>query len=374
MKSDPKSNPISLDLVVVGGGLAGCAMVWQAMRRGLNVALVDQLSPDCSSRVAAGLVTPITGSRLALSWKFKEFFNEANELYRYAESQQSTSFWTVSPALRIFSSVQERDVFQDRWARPEYLDPNDILHMRILASEELDGFHAPHGGFIMSPAARLSTQVYIESTRRLLDAKGLLFEVLIDLHTEMIPNDQDFEFPSLQIRAGYVCLAQGIDARANGWFGSLPLHPARGDILHVLAKAPQVDQVVHGDGWLVPLGGREFLVGATYARDAQSCMVESPVGIAAREELLRRWESFFKPTVPIIESIEQRAAVRPASYDRHPLIGSHPKYPKLCCLNGLGSKGSLMAPMLANHLLDHLQLGTPIDGDLDWSRREARRT
>ncbi|MFM7974104.1 MAG: FAD-dependent oxidoreductase, partial [Pirellula sp.] len=68
MKSDPNSNPMSLDLLVVGGGLAGCAMVWQALRRGLNVALVDQLSPQSSSRVAAGLVTPITGNRLALSW------------------------------------------------------------------------------------------------------------------------------------------------------------------------------------------------------------------------------------------------------------------------------------------------------------------
>ncbi len=372
MKSDPNSNPMSLDLLVVGGGLAGCAMVWQAMRRGLKVALVDQLSPQSSSRVAAGLVTPITGNRLALSWKFNEFFVQANELYRYAESQQSTSFWSVSPALRIFSSEQERELFQNRWARPEYLDPNDILHMRILASEELDGFHAPHGGFIMSPAARLSTQVYIESTRQMLDAKGLLFERAIDLHADMIPKDHEFEFPSLQIRAGYVCLAQGIDARSNRWFDTLPLHPARGDILRVQAHAPQVDQVVHGDGWLVPLEGGKFLVGATYARDPQSCVVESPVGIAAREELLGRWDSFFKPPAPIIESIDQRAAVRPASYDRHPLIGSHPKYPKLCCLNGLGSKGSLMAPMLANQLLDHLQFGTPIDGDLDWSRREAK--
>jgi len=336
MKSDPNSNPMSLDLLVVGGGLAGCAMVWQAMRRGLNVALVDQLSPQSSSRVAAGLVTPITGNRLALSWKFNGFFIQANEHYLYAQSRQSMSFWSVAPALRIFSSEQERELFQNRWARPEYLVPNDTLHLRVLTADELDGFHAPYGGFMMSPAARLNTQVYIESTRRLLDEKGLLFERVIDLHADMIPSEQEFEIPSLQIRAGYVCLAQGIDARSNRWFDALPLHPARGDILRVRAKAPQVDQVVDGDGWLVPLEFDEFLVGATYARDAQSCVVASPVGVEAREELLGRWDSFFKSPAPFMESIDQRAAVRPASYDRHPLIGSHPKYPKLCCLNGLG--------------------------------------
>lgn len=372
MKSDTNSIPMSLDLMVVGGGLAGCAMVWQAIRRGLSVALVDQLSPESSSRVAAGLVTPITGNRLALSWKFNAFFDQADELYRYVQSDQSTSFWSVEPALRIFSSEQERGVFQDRWARPEYLAPNDVLHVRFLTAEELSSFYTPYGGFLMAPAARLSTPVYIDTTRRMLEAKELLFEQVIDLDSDMIPNDDGFEFPSLQICARYVCLAQGIEARSNRWFDTLPLHPARGDILRVRAKAPMLDQVVHGDGWLVPLQGDEFLVGATYSRDAQACSVESPVGLAAREELLRRWDSFFKPPAPIIESLDQRAAVRPASYDRHPLIGSHPNFSNLCCFNGLGSKGSLMAPRLANHLLDYLQLGSPIDGDLNWSRRESK--
>ena len=374
MKSEPNSNLISLDLLVVGGGLAGSAMVWQAVRRGLKVALVDQIKSESSSRVAAGLVTPITGSRLALSWRFEEFYREADALYRFVQNQQCSTFWSVLPALRIFSSEQERRLFEERWARPEYLTPNDDLHVRVLTADELTNFRAPHGGFLMSPAARLSTQPYIDSTRRMLDAEGLLFDCLIDLQRDMIPNADAFEFPSLKVQSRYVCLAQGIEARSNPWFDTLPLHPARGDILRVAANASQVEQVVHGDGWLVPLSNCEFLVGATYARDAQACLIESSSGIEARAELLRRWNSFFNAPAPPIELVSQRAAIRPASYDRHPLVGSHPKYPKLCCLNGLGSKGSLMAPRLANQLLDFLQLGTPIDQTLDWTRREPKRT
>ncbi|MFY7875920.1 MAG: FAD-dependent oxidoreductase, partial [Pirellula sp.] len=52
---------------MVGGGLAGCAVAWQAHFRGLKVLLIDRQDPDSSSRVAAGLVTSITGTRAAAS-------------------------------------------------------------------------------------------------------------------------------------------------------------------------------------------------------------------------------------------------------------------------------------------------------------------
>jgi glycine/D-amino acid oxidase-like deaminating enzyme len=67
--------------------------------------------------------------------------------------------------------------------------------------------------------------------------------------------------------------------------------------------------------------------------------------------------------------LEHRIGVRPASYDRHPLIGSHPKHRNLLCLNGLGSKGSLMAPFLAERILEWILDGTPIESPLLWNRR-----
>jgi glycine/D-amino acid oxidase-like deaminating enzyme len=152
------------------------------------------------------------------------------------------------------------------------------------------------------------------------------------------------------------------------------MHPARGDILQISAGSKQIEHVVHRKGWIVPLGQARYLLGATYARDeqgSQGCRIDSPAGFEARTELLGRWQEFFDQPQVDVELIEQRAAVRPASYDRHPLIGSHPEHSNLVCLNGLGSKGSLMAPRLAHLLLDELEFRTPIEKVLRYDRRKA---
>lgn len=355
-------------------------MVWQAIRRGMSVAMIDHACASSSSRVAAGLVTPITGARLALSWRYSEFFVEAQDLYRFAESKSLASFWSESPALRIFETQAEQELFETRWARPEYLQQGNAIHVEALSPTQLAarpwsidgcGYNAPYGGFLMSPAARLQTEVYLNATRGMLAPLGLLFDRQVDLNVEMVPCQDGFHFPTIDLLAKRVCLAQGVAARSNRWFESLALHPARGDILKLKAHAAGIQHVVHHQAWVVPLESQEYLLGATYTRDGQDCQIDSSIGTAAREELITRWQRFFSPTAPAVEVIDHRAAVRPASYDRHPLIGAHLEFPNLVCLNGLGSKGSLFAPGLAGLLLDHLEHGRPVEPSLRFDRRRC---
>jgi glycine/D-amino acid oxidase-like deaminating enzyme len=90
-----------------------------------------------------------------------------------------------------------------------------------------------------------------------------------------------------------------------------------------------------------------------------------------RQLLLERLNNMM-PTIGIDRwNLEQhRAAVRPASYDRHPLIGRHRWVSNAYTLNGLGSKGSLMAPLLAEQVCDCIETGQSVDPLLDWQRRD----
>ncbi|MBU6387720.1 MAG: FAD-dependent oxidoreductase, partial [Planctomycetes bacterium] len=157
MKSQANSVSKQVDLAIVGGGLAGCAMAWQATLRGLQVAMIDRCAQETSSRVAAGLVTPITGSRLALSWRYIEFFTQADAFYNAAQRSLDESFWTVAPALRLFSSKDERDLFEARWCVDDPMATGPSIRVDRLTSQDLSGFEAPLGGFLMSPAGRLNT-------------------------------------------------------------------------------------------------------------------------------------------------------------------------------------------------------------------------
>ena len=91
-----------------------------------------------------------------------------------------------------------------------------------------------------------------------------------------------------------------------------------------------------------------------------------------RAELIQRWESLAHGTFQAgyHSVLEQRSAVRPASYDRHPLLGQHDVHANAFCLNGLGSKGTLMAPRLAELAIGTMN-GTPIDRVFSRSRRKV---
>jgi len=379
-------------------------MAWQASNRGLDVAIVDDPCPSSSSRVAAGLVTPITGDRLALSWRWSEFYPACNDLYEQTQRVTSTDFWHVAAAWRVFQSAPERERFFHRWWNEEgkrEMAANTIT-LEPMCEQQQSPFRAPWGGFSMWPAGRLDTRAYLDATAMYFQSKDRWFPLQLDCEHDLELDFDSVRIPRLGLQGRTVVLCQGVAARTNRWFTELPLHPARGDILEVATDA-SIPAVVHHEAWVVPVRptlsqyqykdshrGR-ILVGATYDRQCLDTNIDHADAQGFRNGLLQRWNNmlaevtpnvgFNDPGVPPDSSSSDRpdvnvlghyAAVRPASYDRHPLIGPHPTHPNLFCLNGLGSKGSLMAPQLASLLLDCMLENRIIEPALQWRRREDK--
>jgi glycine/D-amino acid oxidase-like deaminating enzyme len=125
------------------------------------------------------------------------------------------------------------------------------------------------------------------------------------------------------------------------------------------------------------MGNCRYLLGATYDRDWRNIGIDHERAVHGAHTLLGRWEAMTGESLAYQrtnvlsdpEVLSHRAGIRPASYDRHPLIGPHPHHPRMACLNGLGSKGSLMAPHLAGMLLDLWLEGRDFDPALVWHRR-----
>src|SRR5262245_56991254 len=102
-----------VDFVIVGQGLAGMTLAWQLRRRGQHVLVIDREGGG-SSRIAAGLITPVTGKRLARSWRWDELFPAAVAFYRSLEVETGEAFFHQRPALRLFADEAERDEFDRR--------------------------------------------------------------------------------------------------------------------------------------------------------------------------------------------------------------------------------------------------------------------
>ena len=102
------------DTIICGHGLAGATLAWQLRWRGQRVVVVDEEECLTSSKIAAGIVTPITGKRINLSWRVSEFLPIARDFYARTAKTLYCSFWHDVSQVWIFKSTEEEDRWQAR--------------------------------------------------------------------------------------------------------------------------------------------------------------------------------------------------------------------------------------------------------------------
>ncbi len=92
--------------LIVGQGLAGSCLAWEFWRRGIPFRIVDQ-GGGGSTRVAAGMINPITGKNFEPSWRIDEFHSQAISFYLKLEEMLDVKLWHPLPVLRLASSENE---------------------------------------------------------------------------------------------------------------------------------------------------------------------------------------------------------------------------------------------------------------------------
>ena len=111
----------------------------------------------------------------------------------------------------------------------------------------------------------------------------------------------------------------------------------------------------------MPLGNNYYKVGATF-NHSNKTSIPSTEG---REELVEKLKKVISTPYKIVE---QTAGIRPAVKDRRPLVGVHEKYSQLVVLNGLGTRGVMIAPTVAKNLFNHLENYEKLDSEIDITR------
>lgn len=301
--------------LIVGQGLAGTCLAWEFLRRGIPFHITD-LGKGGSTRVAAGLINPITGKNFEPSWRIAEFYPKAIAFYRELQEEFGETLWHPLPVLRLASSEKE-------WAKiSTKLDLPDVRPWMGSAHEVPTGFL---GGVQLVGGGWLDTRKFLEVSADRFRELGLWAES---------------GNPRIRCEG-----AAGLIA------GSMSGHRcAKGEILTVRADWPETHIRIGAGGWLVPIGGGCFRVGSTYDWDnldetPTTAGLDRITAIAAK----LGGEDF--------EVIAHVAGIRPILRRSQPLVGKDDTGDWL--FNGLGSKGTLYAPgmaaMLADWILDGIR-------------------
>ena len=340
---------------IIGGGLAGTSLAWRLHRLGESVTVIDPVEPNSSSRVAAGLITPVAGQRFVVSWRYDEAWPIAEAYYREVESLSGTMLLVDRPMTRLIENEREAGF----WAIKRESLPRHLW--RELEPGELpDTIHAPLGGVVLPAAARLDVAGYLDATRQLLAATGgcRFLTGRIRLPEDLHYSGGMWHVEPLGVQVTRVVFCQGFEARGNPWFDGLSFNPSKGEILDIEVPGLVASHTIHRGVWLVPATNSAWRAGSTYTwHDTSAFPTES--GCA---EIVERLERFLKMPFQVTK---QSAGIRPNIHGFTPVIGSHPTVDGLAFFNGLGSKGSLLAPMMSDQLARHLVLGEPVSRDVD---------
>ncbi|QDU36039.1 bifunctional tRNA (mnm(5)s(2)U34)-methyltransferase/FAD-dependent cmnm(5)s(2)U34 oxidoreductase [Maioricimonas rarisocia] len=346
----------AVDDIIVGQGLAGTTLAWALRGRGRRVVVIDPEEAVTSSRIAAGLITPVTGQRLVPTWRQQEFWPVACDFYRRVEAETKTKFFERRSMVRLFVSESERQRYCDR-ADAELAglvrDPEQPLNA--------DCFDASLGAFEMPDGGRLDVATYLDASRAWLRANNAMVSGRIDPLRDVNLKDDGVVLPGFGLRAERLVFCEGAAGRGNPWFDSVRFRPAKGEILTLQIPGLEEDRVIHRGIWLVRVADDRYMAGSTYEWEQLDCE-PTPAG---REEICERLRAFLR--LPF-EVVGHMAAVRPALADFRPVLGPHPEHPQLVCFNGLGAKGSLQAPFFARQLAALLAGEGAIDDEVNVLR------
>jgi glycine/D-amino acid oxidase-like deaminating enzyme len=356
------TKPFDLDTLIVGQGLAGSLLAWELLERGERILVLDDGHQSAASTAAAGLLNPVTGQRLVKTAGVDECLPFALECYRSLEQRLGRPLLKEKPMWRLIRNPREQEAWRKRIEDPAY---RGYLGEALSPAALQPPFVAPQGGFVQHRTGFLDTNALMAGIREQLSAGGHYRQQAVD-YTAIVLEDEGVRFEG--IACARVIFCEGYKGQHNPWFGWLPFQPAKGEILSLEIDTPLPDAIINAGKWLMPRGGDDYRLGATYEREQ---LDEQPTE-AGLQELLDALPQLLAP-VPDYSVIDHRAGVRPNTLDKQPFIGLHPTWPQLGIFNGFGSKGSLLIPWHAARFADALHGGEALPGEADIRRYLSRR-
>ena len=346
---------MKVDYIIVGVGIAGISFCEQLKANNKTFVVFDNGSQQ-SSTVAGGLYNPVVLKRFTSVWKSLEQLEIALPLYKNIEKRLQVKLDYKIPVYRKFASLEEQNDWftaSDKPVLSEYLSGK-------LIKNENNAINAPYGFGEVLETGRIDVKTMLEVYRTDLLRHELLFENLFN-YNKLVIESHSINYKN--IIAKNIVFAEGYGINQNPFFKQLPLKPAKGELITIHAPDLKIEYVLKAGVFLIPLGDDFYIVGATYEWKDLNNQVTSK----AKEELLKKLKKLINTSFNVVNQV---AGIRPTVKDRRPLVGQHSLYKNIYVLNGLGTRGVMIGPYVANQLYNFIEKGIPLEKEIDIKRFE----
>jgi glycine oxidase len=343
------------DVVIIGGGVIGCAVARRAANDGLSVLVLERGQPVMeASWAAAGMLSPLAeanepGPFLDLLLAGREMYGP----YAAALREETGIDVAYSDAGTLYASLCEDDdaAIERRWrwqsaaglpverlTAAEAREAEPALSPAVRGALRFAGDHQVDnrilGPALWTAAARAGAQFRLGA-----HAVRLLREGNRVTGVECANGER--------FAAGTVVVAGGVWAgRLQGLPRPVPVEPVHGQLLALTAVPSIFRHVVDTQRvYLVPRATGRLIVGATMERTGDRKAV-TPWG-------LRRLVDGAVEAAPALEHAplaETWSGLRPGTPDGLPILGRDPDVPNLVYATGHFRNGILLAPITGEHV------------------------
>lgn len=343
------------EYLIVGQGICGTLLSYYLRKAGKSVVVVDAPRQFTASKVASGIINPVTGKKWVTTWMAAQLLPFAAAAYTEIGRELGVKLLSEYDLFSFHTTPETQQLFEAR------IDEDDRWLYTVNNETPWDAFFHFHFGIgAVSPCYVIELQTLLHKWREQLVLDHALIGEEMDWN-ECIVTADSVTYKNITARKMICCSgAADID---NPYFTRLPFQLNKGEaIIASIPGLPRNHIYKHGVFNMVPWkDGDQFWIGSIFDREYKD---ESPTAAFRKqvEETLNRW---LKLPFTITD---HQAALRPATGGQKPFAGMHPLYPSLGIFNGMGSKGCSQAPYLAYELAQHLIAGAPLTPEADISR------
>ena len=345
-----------VDFVIVGQGIAGTLLHYLLSKEGLTGVVIDKGHEESASRVASGLINPITGRKYVRSWMFDELKVELTKLYKELEKDLGIKCFENHKIVRVLNSVKEENLWYTKSTTPGY----EKYFVEDVDSTPYEGIIKDASSFgEVRDGARIDLSLLIQAYRDKLNADESLIPAEFEYNA--LSNDHDDSWNYQGLSFDKIIFCEGWRLKFNPYFLNAGQESAKGEALIVRLKGGAIEPSIKKKIFITPLKDGLYWVGSTYQWEFED---HKPT-VSKKEYLIDALDKMLDLDYEIVDHI---AGVRPTTLDRRPLLGQHPENSNMYVFSGLGTKGASLAPYWANQMIRLIVRNEEIPAEVDIAR------
>ena len=360
-------------IAVIGRGLAGALVAWKFFERGCAVEWWGNGSHSASS-VAAGMFNPVSFRRVLEVWNAPIHLAEMRSTMTALERALNLNGKLLFdvPVAKLFANDDYRLTWDARWDERHPVCQwahrgEECAGLNLSSLQGPAGLGRVHAsGWVDVPALLAALEKYFEAEGSLKDGHWNV--------SQGVPKGCDA-----------VVDCRGVGASEELAEVGITVNPNHGDVLTL--STPLEGQgvlntcgyTINNGKWLLPMfqknGRQHWRLGATFSWHRFKPQPDEASVFALKSHMSMAFGEEGSGAVMGAQLEKHQAGLRPASPDRRPTVGPWPGQPRnVLMVNGFGTRGVLVGPSMAKHLVAWWLDNEPLPEAVRASRFKSVRT